>query len=96
MPDDAAPETPRPTRRESYLHARWRPICAWMAVIALGLDWFGPWIVTFVSVIGALFGISIPAPPIPVMGEAKWAAIAALLGLGSLRTVDKINGQAKS
>lgn len=69
----------------------WRPFCGWIA--GFGFAWqyvFQPMITYFLVV----FGVHIP--PLPILDTAMLSTLLfGLLGLGTLRTVEKVNNARK-
>jgi hypothetical protein len=67
--------------------ALWRPAAGWVAVAGLAYDALlrplAPWVLT-------VAGVS--APPLPALGDALWGLLFGMLGLGAMRSYDKIKG----
>ncbi|MDE2020752.1 MAG: hypothetical protein KGJ13_10485 [Patescibacteria group bacterium] len=70
----------------SLFVAGWRPAVGWLCVIALGYQWL---FVPLLSWVVLLIGQKIPSPP-HIGNEDIQALLYALLGIGSLRTADKL------
>lgn len=67
----------------------WRPGAGWVCVGALAMHYVvGP----AAAYVGALVGH--PLPPLPGIDSTLMELLVALLGLGSLRTVERIKGKA--
>ncbi len=68
--------------------AMWRPAAGWVAVAGLAYDALLrpllPWVVT---VLGRA-----PVPPLPELAEALWGLLFGMLGLGAMRSFDKVRG----
>lgn len=67
--------------------AWWRPAAGWVAVAGLAYDALlrplAPWVLTVAGV---------EAPPLPELGEALWGLLFGMLGLGAMRSYDKVRG----
>lgn len=72
----------------SWLVAGWRPTAAWVCVVGLGLDVL---VLPFVQYAAAWVGRMAPPSPDPT---TLIGLLTALLGLGGLRTYDKVMGVA--
>ena len=72
----------------SVFVAGWRPAVGWLCVFGLGWQFFlSPMFTWFITATGAQM------PPLPLMGDATLTDLLyALLGIGSLRTADKMIG----
>lgn len=68
----------------------WRPAAGWMCVAGLAYQFLAqpllPWLV-------ALTGHQVPTLP-PIDGEALMALLLGMLGLGGLRTIERVRGKA--
>ena len=68
----------------------WRPAAGWMCVAGLAYQFLAqpllPWLV-------ALTGHTVPALP-PIDGDALMALLLGMLGLGGLRTIERVRGKA--
>jgi hypothetical protein len=74
----------------SMFVAGWRPAVGWLCVFTLAWSWVAAPLASWVIVL-----VSPGAPPLPTLGSAdSQTLLYALLGLGSLRTVDKATGGA--
>lgn len=72
----------------SMFVAGWRPAVGWLCVIVLAADWLFYPLANWFSV---LFGFFLPV--MPTLGNQDTQALLwALLGIGSLRTVEKVTG----
>jgi hypothetical protein len=67
----------------------WRPAVGWVCVAGMAYQFIGAPLLTWVSTANDL-----PAPPVLDMGDLL-TILAGMLGLGSLRTVEKFKGVAK-
>lgn len=72
----------------SWLVAGWRPMAAWVCVVGLGLDVL---VLPLVQYLAAWLGRLAPPSPDPT---TLIGLLTALLGLGGLRTYDKVKGVA--
>ena len=72
----------------SFFIGGWRPAVAWVCVLGLFTDFASPWVVWSF----AIFGVNLPPPP--HSPEEVMSLLAALLGLGTLRSYDKQKGTA--
>jgi hypothetical protein len=67
----------------------WRPMVGWVCAAALA----GQYVVSpLASWLAAIAGH--PFPPPPTLDGVLWELLAAMLGLGTLRTVEKVKGKA--
>jgi hypothetical protein len=74
----------------SAMQRNWRPAIGWVCAAALAWDTVGRPMVTYVLAITGH-----PLPTLPSLGtEQLYALLFGLLGLGSLRTVEKVKGSA--
>lgn len=69
----------------SLFVAGWRPAIGWCCAAALGYQYL---LVPLGGWIAAWSGISVPQPP--SLDSGLWELMAGMLGLGALRTVEKI------
>jgi hypothetical protein len=82
----------------SMFVAGWRPAVGWLCVVTLAYSWVvAPlisWILAFTGHDGQIVnGVWVPMAPLPTLGTAdSQTLLYALLGLGSLRTIDKVGG----
>lgn len=68
----------------------WRPAVGWTCAAALALQFVvGPLIEWGAAAAGH------PLPPLPKLDDMLWELLAGLLGISTLRTVEKIKGAAK-
>jgi hypothetical protein len=65
----------------------WRPAVGWVCVAGLGLEFL---VMPLASTVAAAVGH--PLPPLPGIGGALVPLLVALLGVGTLRTVEKLGG----
>lgn len=73
-----------------WFRAGWRPATGWVCVVGLGYEFLLrpllPWIVS-------LFGANVP--PLPAIdNEALMVLLTGMLGLGGLRTFERVRGKA--
>jgi hypothetical protein len=68
----------------------WRPAIGWACALALWLQYM---VVPLVLWGGELAGHKLPAPP--VLDAVLWELMFGMLGMGGLRTFEKIKGVAK-
>lgn len=68
----------------------WRPACGWACVVGLVYQFLLQPLVPWVA---ALLGKPMPPLP-PIDGEALMALLVGMLGLGSLRTLERVKGKA--
>ena len=73
----------------SLFVAGWRPAIGWCCAAALGYQYL---LVPLGGWIAAWGGVAVPPPP--VLDQGLWELMAGMLGLGALRTVEKIRGAA--
>lgn len=64
--------------------AGWRPAVGWVCVLGLAVTVFSP----LASWVAALFGKPVSVPPIPM--DALMTLLIGMLGLGGMRTVEKL------
>lgn len=75
-----------------------RPAALWICVFALGYQYI---LVPFVTYFSALYVFYHPIPPgtifppLPVLDDNLWQLMTGLLGLGGLRSFDKLKGLTK-
>lgn len=68
--------------------AGWRPFAGWVCGAALAVQFVaGPLLEWGAAATGH------PVPPLPKLDAVLWELLAAMLGLGGLRTVEKIKGR---
>jgi len=67
----------------------WRPACGWVCALALAYQYL---LRPLGGVLAALVGVSLP--PLPPLDESLWGLLFGLLGLGGLRSMEKIKGVA--
>lgn len=71
----------------SIFVAGWRPFIGWICGTGVGCNYVGTW---FVNTISALFGHPLHVPPMDL--SEMMPLLIGMLGLGGMRTVEKING----
>lgn len=69
----------------------WRPAVGWVCVLALLYQYV---VRPLASSIGAAFGHVVP--PLPGLDDNLWQLLLGMLGLGGLRTFEKVQGVARS
>ncbi|SNT33897.1 Holin of 3TMs, for gene-transfer release [Noviherbaspirillum humi] len=74
----------------SVFTSGWRPFIGWVCGAALVYQYLLRPIVTWIAL---LTGHTLP--PLPGLDDNLWQLLLGMLGLGSLRTFEKINGVAK-
>jgi hypothetical protein len=74
----------------SIFVAGWRPMIGWCCAFAVGYQYI---LLPLISWVAAVFAL--PIPPLPGLDDNLWELTMGLLGLGSLRTFEKIKGVAK-
>jgi Holin of 3TMs, for gene-transfer release len=88
--DAAQMETNRQEAANASLFvAGWRPGAGWVCVIALGYQYLA---VPLVSWGFAARGLDLPA--LPTLDNNLWELLTGMLGLGTLRTIEKARGVA--
>jgi hypothetical protein len=70
---------------ESLFKSGWRPYIGWVCGFALSIQYL---IVPLVLFVSHVVGYPIPKPPI--LDDMLWELMFGLLGLGTLRTVEKL------
>ncbi len=70
--------------------AGWRPAVGWVCVLGLAVTVFSP----LLGWVAALAGHAILVPPIPM--DALMTLLIGMLGLGGMRTVEKLNNAEKN
>jgi hypothetical protein len=76
----------------SVFVAGWRPSVGWLCVVTLAWQWlFAPMLTWGANWAATAFGWTIPQLPTLNSGDTQ-TLLYALLGIGGLRTVDKITG----
>lgn len=67
----------------------WRPFIGWTCGVALAVQYVvGPLVQWGAAIAGH------PLPALPALDGVLWELLAAMLGLGALRTVEKVKGKA--
>lgn len=72
---------------QSTFVAGWRPFIGWICGTGVGCNYVGTW---FVNTISHLFGHPLNVPPMDL--SEMMPLLIGMLGLGGMRTVEKING----
>ena len=67
----------------------WRPACGWVCALALAYQYL---IRPLASTFASFIGISIP--PLPGLDDNLWQLMMGMLGMGGLRTFEKVQGVA--
>ncbi len=75
----------------SVFVAGWRPWIGWVCGAALAYQYVGMPLIMWAS---ASFGHPLPAPPIK-LDDNLWQLLLGMLGMGGLRTYEKMKGVAK-
>lgn len=73
----------------SLFVAGWRPGAGWVCVLALGYQYLAAPLLTWG---GEAAGLHVP--PLPRLDDSLWQLLTGLLGLGTLRTYEKVSGAA--
>ena len=74
----------------SIFVAGWRPMIGWVCAFAVAYQYI---ILPFASWGAAVFAL--PMPPLPGLDDNLWELTMGLLGMGALRSFEKIKGVAK-
>ena len=82
----------------SMFVAGWRPAVGWLCVATLAWQWFlAPMLTWGISTTQIILAVKAVVPALPTLGtEEVQALLYALLGIGGLRTVEKVTGSATS
>lgn len=72
--------------------SRWRPFIGWVCGVALAYQFVASPIVSSVYVMYT--GHALPVP-LPKLDDSLWELLAGMLGLGTLRTYEKVKGVSK-
>ena len=67
----------------------WRPAIGWVCALALAYQYL---LRPLSGSIGAIFGVTIP--PLPGLDDNLWQLMMGMLGMGGLRTFEKVQGVA--
>jgi hypothetical protein len=67
----------------------WRPAIGWVCALALAYQYL---LKPLSGVIASLFGVTIP--PLPGLDDNLWQLMMGMLGMGGLRTFEKVQGVA--
>jgi hypothetical protein len=76
-------------KSSSLFVSGWRPACGWVCALALAYQYL---LRPLGGVLAALLGVTLP--PLPPLDESLWGLLFGLLGLGGLRSMEKIKGVA--
>lgn len=72
--------------------ARWRPALGWALVAAFIYQFLAAPLLTFLgSIVGVALGVAFPAPPTLTVSDFM-PVLLGMLGLGGMRTVERIQG----
>src|SRR5574340_400941 len=74
----------------SLFVAGWRPAVGWICAVALGYQYLGRPLVAW-----ALMFHGAPLPDLPGLDDNLWQLLFGMLGMGTLRTVEKIQEVSK-
>ncbi len=74
----------------SIFVAGWRPFIGWVSGVALGFQFI---IRPFWVWVGSIYFPTAPIPP--SLDESLWELMFGMLGIGGLRTIEKIKGKAR-
>lgn len=74
----------------SIFVAGWRPMIGWCCAFAVGYQYI---LLPLISWVAAVFAL--PIPPLPGLDDNLWELTMGLLGMGALRSFEKIKGVAK-
>lgn len=73
----------------SIFVAGWRPAIGWVCALALGYQYLVAPLASF-----GLAAASLDVPPLPRLDDGLWQLVTGMLGLGVMRTYEKIQGAA--
>ena len=68
----------------------WRPGVGWICVAALGMQYVARPLISWIAAVSGH-----PLPVLPGIDDNLWQLLVGLLGLGGLRTFEKVSGVAK-
>ena len=68
----------------------WRPGAGWICVAALGMQYVARPLISWIAAVSGH-----PLPSLPGIDDNLWQLLVGLLGLGGLRTFEKVSGVAK-
>lgn len=72
--------------------SRWRPALAWIGVLALAYQFLiAPFVTWVLAILGVYFDVTIPVP-IMASTDQLWPLLTGLLGIGSMRTIERTQG----
>ena len=77
-------------RNPSVFVSGWRPFIGWMCGLACGWNWLGLPIVKAGALVFA--GVALDLKPADL--SEMWPVLLGMLGLGGLRTLERLNGKA--
>ena len=70
--------------------AGWRPMIGWVCALSLAYQYLGKPVLSW-----AFAARGLTLPPLPGLDDTLWQLLFGMLGLGTLRTVEKIKGTTK-
>jgi hypothetical protein len=76
-------------KNQSLFVSGWRPAVGWVCALALAYQYL---IRPLAGTISAIIGVTIP--PLPGLDENLWQLLMGMLGMGGLRTFEKVQGVA--
>jgi hypothetical protein len=80
-------------KHPNWFVSGWRPALGWLSVLLLAYAWVGR---DFITIGLSLAGEAATIPLLPIVDTAQlMTLVLALLGLGGLRTYEKMNGGAR-
>jgi hypothetical protein len=74
----------------SLFVAGWRPAIGWVCAFAVAYQYV---VLPFASWLAAV--LALPVPPLPGLDDNLWELTMGLLGMGALRSLEKIKGVAR-
>jgi hypothetical protein len=82
------------SKSKSFFVAGWRPAVGWTCVSILAFNYIGVYLLEYLSSLVAFFSDAQTGIPVPArMDMAElWPVLLGMLGMGTMRTVDKIKG----
>lgn len=77
---------------KSLFVAGWRPAVGWVCVSILAFNYIGIWLLEYASAIMQVYGDVEKMPPLPERFDMTelWPVLLGMLGIGGMRTIDKI------
>ena len=76
-------------KNQSLFVSGWRPAVGWVCALALAYQYL---IRPLAGTISAIIGVTLP--PLPGLDENLWQLLMGMLGMGGLRTFEKVQGVA--